>query len=108
MSRLRTRFLAAFLPQALGLGLPGEAIGRRGQMAIVAVFGQTALQVLDLCTQLFYLRFQWQQFCYQSTKRGIFFPKDGVFFSKRLEVVLHHVFTLLFSCHFGKGSRRPE
>src|SRR6266566_8030791 len=77
-------------------------------MAIVAVFGQTTLQLLDVRAQLFYLRFQGQQCPYLRTKRGIFFPQSGVFFSKHLDFVLHHVFTVLLSARFGKGSRSPE
>jgi hypothetical protein len=101
-------FLVAGLAQAVCLGLPSEAIGGRGQMAVLAVFDQTTLQLLDVRAPVFYLSLQRQQVVYQGAKSGIFFPKGGVFFSKQLAFVLHHVFTVLFWGQFGKGSSRPE
>jgi hypothetical protein len=105
---LRSWFLAAGLAQAFPLGLPCEAVGGRGQMASMAVFGQTTLQLLDVRAQVFYPRLQRQPFGYQSPKPGMFFPKGCVFFSKPLAFVLRHVFTVLFWGRFGKGSRSPE
>lgn len=49
MSGLPSRFLAAALPQALGLA--DKAIRRWRKMAIAAVFGQLVLQLLDLLLQ---------------------------------------------------------
>ena len=51
MSLLPSGLLAAFLPQALCLRLTGEAIRRRWQMTIMAIFLQSVLQRLHLLSQ---------------------------------------------------------
>src|SRR5947209_3919563 len=88
----------------LALGEPSQQIAGYTLIAS-SPLGQMTLQLLDLCAQVFDLRFQLQQFREQSANPGIFSPKAGVCFSKHLDFVLHHVFTVLFWGRFGKGSR---
>ena len=93
MSRLRTWLLLAWLAQTPGLLLPRKAIRRRGQMTIVAIFGQPIFYLLQSAPQAGYLLMQGLIFCPQGR---IFCSQCGIFFSKVTPFFfLSHVATLL-------------
>jgi hypothetical protein len=56
MTDLSSRLLAAFLAQTLGL--PMKAIGGRGKMTVMAIFGEPGFQVVDAFAQHPYLVLQ--------------------------------------------------